>query len=307
MELTLILGISVLGLLFATYLIRDVMRRDTGTSKMREISDAIKSGAEAFLRRQNRTIIYLAVALSAIIYILYAFVRAANEHDPASPAQLALWTTLSFVLGALCSVAAGYMGMWVAIRANIRTAAGATKDMNSALQPALRGGAVSGFFVVAMSLLGVAGLFAIVNAAGVTADVTKIPLLIVGYGFGASFVALFAQLGGGIYTKAADVGADLVGKVEAGIPEDDPRNPAVIADLVGDNVGDCAGRGADLFESTAAENIGAMILAAGLFRANQSVFEAQGLTILGVLLFPLVARAFGILASIVGILTRRIR
>jgi K(+)-stimulated pyrophosphate-energized sodium pump len=302
MELTLILGISVLGLLFATYLIRDVMRRDTGTSKMREISDAIKSGAEAFLRRQNRTIIYLAVALSAIIYILYAFVRAANEHDPASPAQLALWTTLSFVLGALCSVAAGYMGMWVAIRANIRTAAGATKDMNSALQPALRGGAVSGFFVVAMSLLGVAGLFAIVNAAGVTADVTKIPLLIVGYGFGASFVALFAQLGGGIYTKAADVGADLVGKVEAGIPEDDPRNPAVIADLVGDNVGDCAGRGADLFESTAAENIGAMILAAGLFRANQSVFEAQGLTILGVLLFPLVARAFGILASIVGIL-----
>lgn len=305
MELNLILGISLFGLLFAVYLIRDVMKRDTGTARMREISDAIKAGAEAFLRRQNRTILYLAIALAAIIYILYAFVRAHNEHDPASAADLALWTTLSFVLGALCSVAAGYMGMWVAIRANIRTAAGATKDMNSALQPALRGGAVSGFFVVAMSLLGVAGLFAIVKATGVAHDVTKIPLLIVGYGFGASFVALFAQLGGGIYTKAADVGADLVGKIEAGIPEDDPRNPAVIADLVGDNVGDCAGRGADLFESTAAENIGAMILAAGLYRANIGVFESQGLSLLGVLLFPLVARAFGILASIVGILSVR--
>ena len=305
MELILILGASVVGLLFAVYLIRDVMRRDTGTPKMREISDAIKAGAEAFLRRQNRTIMYLAFALACIIYILYAFVRAHNEHDPASASDLALWTTLSFVFGAACSVAAGYMGMWVAIRSNIRTAAGATKDMNSALQPSLRGGAVSGFFVVAMSLLGVGGLFTIVQAAGITQDVTKIPLLIVGYGFGASFVALFAQLGGGIYTKAADVGADLVGKVEAGIPEDDPRNPAVIADLVGDNVGDCAGRGADLFESTAAENIGAMILAAGLYIANREVFVQQGLSLLGVILFPLVARAFGIFASIIGIMSVR--
>jgi Na+/H+-translocating membrane pyrophosphatase len=238
MELNLVLGISLFGLLFALFLIRDVMKRDTGTPQMREISDAIKAGAQAFLRRQNRTIAYLAVALACLIYILYAFVRTHNQHDPASPGDLALWTTLSFVLGAACSVAAGYMGMWVAIRANIRTAAGATRSMNDALQAALRGGAVSGFFVVAMSLLGVGGLFAIVKSLGVTNDVTKIPLLIVGYGFGASFVALFAQLGGGIYTKAADVGADLVGKVEAGIPEDDPRNPAVIADLVGDNVGD---------------------------------------------------------------------
>jgi K(+)-stimulated pyrophosphate-energized sodium pump len=305
MELTLILGISILGLLFALYLIRDVLKRDTGTEKMQEISNAIKTGAEAFLRRQNRTIAYLAVVLAALIYILYAFVRAHNEHDPASTANLALWTTLSFVLGAACSVAAGYMGMWVAIRANIRAAAGAMKNMNSALQTALRGGAVSGFFVVAMSLLGVGGLFSLVKYLGVANDVTKIPLLIVGYGFGASFVALFAQLGGGIYTKAADVGADLVGKVEAGIPEDDPRNPAVIADLVGDNVGDCAGRGADLFESTAAENIGAMILAAGLYNANASVFQSQGLSLLGVLLFPLVARAFGIIASAIGIMAVR--
>jgi K(+)-stimulated pyrophosphate-energized sodium pump len=195
------------------------------------------------------------------------------------------------------------MGMWVAIRSNIRTAAAACRNMNDALQTSLRGGAVSGFFVVALSLLGVAGLFTLVNSAGVTNDVTKIPLLIVGYGFGASFVALFAQLGGGIFTKAADVGADLVGKIEAGIPEDDPRNPAVIADLVGDNVGDCAGRGADLFESTAAENIGAMILAAGLYRANTEYFMQNQLSLLGVILFPLVARAFGIIASIIGVMS----
>jgi K(+)-stimulated pyrophosphate-energized sodium pump len=299
-ELSLIFGISIIGLLFAVYLIRNVMLRDTGTSAMQEISNAIKSGAEAFLRRQNKTILYLAVALTAIIYILYAYVRTSNEHDPANASTLALWTSLSFILGALCSVAAGYIGMWVSIRSNIRTAAAATRNLNDALQTALRGGAVSGFFVVALSLLGVAGLFALVKTLDVAKSVEQIPLLIVGYGFGASFVALFAQLGGGIYTKAADVGADLVGKVEAGIPEDDPRNPAVVADLVGDNVGDCAGRGADLFESTAAENIGAMILAAALYKANLSELGANGL--LAVLLFPLVARAFGILASIVGIM-----
>ncbi|MBI3578154.1 MAG: sodium/proton-translocating pyrophosphatase, partial [Ignavibacteriales bacterium] len=150
MELNIILGISVIGLLFAFYLIRDVLKRDTGTKAMQEIADAIKAGAEAFLRRQNRTIAYLAIALAAVIYILYAFVRAHNEHDPAGSADLALWTTFSFVLGAACSVAAGYMGMWVAIRTNIRTASAATKSMNGALQTALRGGAVSGFFVVAM-------------------------------------------------------------------------------------------------------------------------------------------------------------
>ncbi|MEI8135372.1 MAG: sodium-translocating pyrophosphatase [bacterium] len=304
MELLIILGISVIALLFAgLYLIPNVLKRDQGTPAMQEISNAIKQGAEAFLRRQNKTIAFLAIALACLIYILYAFVRAHNEHDPASSSMLALWTTLSFVLGAACSVASGYMGMWVAIRANIRTASAARTSMNGALQTALRGGAVSGFFVVALSLLGVAGLFAVVNAMGVTDDMTKIPLLIVGYGFGASFVALFAQLGGGIFTKAADVGADLVGKVEAGIPEDDPRNPAVIADLVGDNVGDCAGRGADLFESTAAENIGAMILAAGLYKSNVAYFQANNLALIGVILFPLVARAFGIIASIIGIMS----
>ncbi|MEO6939294.1 MAG: sodium-translocating pyrophosphatase [Candidatus Kapaibacterium sp.] len=304
MELALILGISVLALIFAAaYLIPNVMKRDTGTPEMRKISDAIKEGAEAFLRRQNKTILMLTVAVAALIYIVYGFVRSHNPNDPVgSTTTLAFWTTLSFVLGALCSVGSGYIGMWVSIRTNIRTASAATRSLNDALQTALRGGAVSGLFVVSLSLLGVAGLFALVDAFGVVQDVAKIPLLIAGYGFGASFVALFAQLGGGIYTKAADVGADLVGKVEAGIPEDDPRNPAVIADLVGDNVGDCAGRGADLFESTAAENIGAMILAAGLFVSNPGAFKAG---ILGVLLFPLVARAFGLIASIIGIMSVR--
>ncbi len=224
-----------------------------------------------------------------------------RDFDPVgSSLELAGWITLSFILGAACSVIAGYVGMWVSIRSNIRTATAALIELNDALRIALRGGAVSGLLVVAMSLLGVGGLYALVSSFS-NVDPTKIPLLIVGYGFGASFVALFAQLGGGIYTKAADVGADLVGKVEAGIPEDDPRNPAVIADLVGDNVGDCAGRGADLFESTAAENIGAMILGASLAAAAEKANLAFSAGIVGVMMFPLVARAFGIIASIIGI------
>jgi K(+)-stimulated pyrophosphate-energized sodium pump len=288
--LALVFGISVLALGMAYWLIQWVMAKDTGTPEMRKISDAIKAGAEAFLRRQNKTIVMFSAVLAAVIFVLYAFVRKHNEHDPAGPMSLAIWTTVSFVAGAACSVIAGYIGMWISIRTNIRTASAARTSINDALRIALRGGAVSGLFVTAMSLLGVGGLFAILKQVGY--ETNHIPFLMVGYGFGASFVALFAQLGGGIYTKAADVGADLVGKVEAGIPEDDPRNPAVIADLVGDNVGDCAGRGADLFESTAAENIGAMILGVTLM----PFFGWKGV------LFPLVARALGIVASIVGIL-----
>jgi H(+)-translocating pyrophosphatase len=300
--LTLVLGISLFGLAFAGYLARWVLSKDTGSERMRKISDAIKEGAEAFLRRQNRTILFLAVLFAAVLFIGYGLLRSHHEWDPVhSPIRLAFWITFSFVLGALCSVLAGYVGMWVSIRANIRTATAALTSLNDALRIALRGGAVSGLLVVAMSLLGVAGLYALVDATG-EVEPTKIPLLIVGYGFGASFVALFAQLGGGIYTKAADVGADLVGKVEAGIPEDDPRNPAVIADLVGDNVGDCAGRGADLFESTAAENIGAMILGASLAAAAQKANMGFSAGIVGVMMFPLVARAFGIIACIIGIM-----
>jgi K(+)-stimulated pyrophosphate-energized sodium pump len=286
----LVIAISFFSLLFAVYLARYVLRHDMGTGKMQEISNAIKEGAEAFLSRQNRTIILFSSVLAVLIFLLYAFVRTPSPADPVPPVQMAFWTTLSFVLGALCSVIAGYVGMWVSIRANIRTAAAVRSSLNEALKIAMRGGAVSGLFVVAMSLLGVGGLYALLEYLG--HDPQKIPFTIVGYGFGASFVALFAQLGGGIYTKAADVGADLVGKIEAGIPEDDPRNPAVIADLVGDNVGDCAGRGADLFESTAAENIGAMILGVGLY----PFFGLKGI------LFPLVARAFGLIASIIGVI-----
>ena len=291
-----VVATSLVSLVVAGWLARWVLARTTGPDEMQPIAQAIREGAEAFLRRQYRTIAALSLALGAVLYVLYAFLRPPSPHDAATPLHMAAYTTGSFLLGALCSAIAGYVGMWVSIRANVRTAAAARESLNDALQIALRGGAVSGILVVAMSLLGVGGLYVILDRL-FQVDPTRIPFLIVGYGFGASYVALFAQLGGGIYTKAADVGADLVGKVEAGIPEDDPRNPAVIADLVGDNVGDCAGRGADLFESTAAENIGAMILGVALY----PFFGLNGV------LFPLVARAFGLLASIVGIMVVRTR
>jgi len=302
MLIALVLGLSVLALAVAGLLARWVLKQDAGTAEMRRVSDAIQEGAEAFLRRQYKTIGGLSVALGVVIYVLYAFLREPHGDEPRA-AVLALITTISFFFGALCSGIAGVIGMVVAVRANIRTASAARSSLDRALRIALRGGAVSGLFVVAMSLLGVGGLYTVLDSLGF--EPTKIPILIVGYGFGASFVALFAQLGGGIYTKAADVGADLVGKVEAGIPEDDPRNPAVIADLVGDNVGDCAGRGADLFESTAAENIGAMILGATLGISNPEAFGPTA--VVGLMLFPLVVRAFGLVASIIGILMVRQR
>lgn len=290
MELSLILTISVLSLLFAVFLAVRILKQDPGTPEMQKIGDAIRQGAEAFLKRQYSTIGMLSAVLAAIIFLLYAFVRNPMPNDPVDPVRLASYTALSFLLGAICSGIAGYIGMFVSIRSNTRTANAALTSLNRALQIAMRGGAVSGLFVVSMSLLGVGGLFATLQA--ISMPVEKIPFMIVGFGFGASFVALFAQLGEEFTLKAADVGADLVGKVEAGIPEDDPRNPAVIADLVGDNVGDCAGRGADLFESTAAENIGAMILGVALFH----FFGIKGI------MFPLVVRAFGLIASIIGVM-----
>src|SRR5512142_2575705 len=190
-------------------------------------------------------------------------------------------------------MASGIIGMYISVKSNVRTAAAARRSLVEAVQVAMRGGAVSGFLVVALSLLGVWSIFVLYGGFDHPAVA---PFLIVGFGFGASFVALFAQLGGGIYTKAADVGSDLVGKVEAGIPEDDPRNAGVIADLVGDNVGDCAGRGADLFESTAAESIGAMILATVIYAATKDIAW---------ILFPLVVRGFGLVASMIGILAVR--
>ena len=297
--LWIILGSSIGALVFAVGLARWVLSRSTGTPEMRVISDAIQEGAEAYLARQYKTIGVLAVVVAVALGVGYGVLRTSMPTDPVSdPKVFAFFITVSFLLGALSSGIAGFMGMWVSIRTNIRVAAAATSSLNAALQTALRGGAVSGLFTVAMSLLGVGGLFAVLSmfapdGVSAAAWASKIPFLIVGYAFGASFVALFAQLGGGIYTKAADVGADLVGKVEAGIPEDDPRNPAVIADLVGDNVGDCAGRGADLFESTAAENIGAMILGVVLYKT----FGVAGI------LFPLVIGAVGLLCSIIGVMS----
>lgn len=280
------MAVGVVGLIAAFGFARFVLASDAGSEEMRKISNAIQQGAEAFMKRQYGTIAIIAIVLAIILYIGYRL----------SPftAPFANKVVISFLIGALCSALSGQTGMWVSIRTNIRTASAARTSMGKALQMALRGGAVTGLVVVALSLLGVGLLFLWF---GGLHDPQQVPYELVGFGFGASLVALFAQLGGGIYTKAADVGADLVGKVEAGIPEDDPRNPAVIADLVGDNVGDCAGRGADIFESTAAENVGAMILGAALY----PVFGLKGI------LFPLIVQAINIIASIIGVMIVRAR
>ncbi len=295
-DLSIVIPIAILaGLGFAGLLTRDVLRRDTGNDRMREITAAIQQGARAFLRRQYRSIAIIAIIL-AIVFAGAIFGSAVATGKP-NAVELGLKTAGAFALGATFSALSGFIGMQVAIRTNVRSAAGSLKSFNDALVIALRGGAVSGLSIVGLSLAGVSILYYGYGALTPAASQNDLVLSIVGFGFGASLVALFAQLGGGIYTKAADVGADLVGKVEAGIPEDDPRNPAVIADLVGDNVGDCAGRGADLFESTAAENIGAMILGVALF----PVFGIEGI------IFPLVARGFGVFASIVGVYVVRAR
>src|SRR5687768_6512349 len=280
---------------FALYLAWDVLRADTGTDGMRDIAGIIFEGAVAFIRRQYLTIGLLAIGGAIVIGAVISIVEGREVADTSIFGFDLGWRTgLAFLVGAACSMASGIIGMYISVKANVRTAAAAQHSLVRAVQVAMRGGAVSGFLVVALSLLGVYGIFA---AFGGFTNPEEAPFLIVGFGFGASFVALFAQLGGGIYTKAADVGADLVGKVEAGIPEDDPRNAAVVADLVGDNVGDCAGRGADLFESTAAENIGAMILGVAVWRIATDLGwpnpEAW-------IFFPLVVRAFGLLATIVA-------
>ncbi|MFN8507114.1 MAG: sodium/proton-translocating pyrophosphatase, partial [Dehalococcoidia bacterium] len=276
---------SAAAVLFAIWLALDVLRRDKGTASMQEVAGTILEGANAFLNRQYRTIGMLAVVTSVVVAVIVGIFKESTE--------VGVLTGIAFIVGALASGVSGYIGMSIAVRANGRTAAAAQNSLADAINASLRGGAVSGFLVVALSLIGVSSIFAIYsNLLGHTIQET--PFLIVGFGFGASFVALFAQLGGGIYTKAADVGADLVGKVEAGIPEDDPRNAAVVADLVGDNVGDCAGRGADLFESMSAENIGAMILGASIYIATGRVEWV---------LFPLVLRSFGVFATIIGMMT----
>ncbi len=276
----------------AIILARNVLRRSTGTPKMKEIGDIIFKGAWAFLKRQYTTIAIYSVVIAIIIGVLVG-ILGGTEVKGMSALDIGWRTGVAFLVGAICSGLAGFIGMYIAVKSNVRCAAAAQKSLTEAVNVAIRGGAVSGFLITALSLIGVTVIF---FAYGGASNPQIAPHLIVGFGFGASFVALFAQLGGGIYTKAADVGADLVGKVESGIPEDDPRNPAVIADLVGDNVGDCAGRGADLFESTAAENIGAMILGIAAYLATNNIAW---------ILFPLAVRGFGMIACMVGLISVR--
>ncbi|MDR1992604.1 MAG: sodium-translocating pyrophosphatase [Nitrososphaerota archaeon] len=275
---------GIIALIVSLLLMHKINKMEAGSPKAIQVGNAIREGAYAFLKRQYKTI-------SVIIVVLFVLIAVALD----------IGTAVAFLIGAIASLAAGYIAMDNATKANVRTVAAAKNGPNAALQTAFYGGATMGFAVVGLSLLSVSllflvyggwdilfsGTFVIGNKDGITAASA-----IVGMGFGASLVALFAQLGGGIYTKAADVGADLVGKVEAGIPEDDPRNPAVIADNVGDNVGDSAGRGADLFESAVGENIGGMVIGGLVSAVTGNVMF---------LIFPLVVRALGIFGTLVAV------
>jgi inorganic pyrophosphatase len=281
---------------------------------MQDISDPIKEGSEGFFIMQYGTIFKLAFFSAFLLFILYLYRPPVSDTSPLhsyiSPTFMAFITSISFLIGANCSALSGYAGIWVSVRANVRVAAAARRCYNDSLQICFRGGAFSAIINVALAILGISVLYLFlsfvfwVNTPGDGGEykaseppIEEIPVLLVGFGFGASFVAMFAQLGGGIYTKAADVGADLIGKLEAGIPEDDPRNPAVIADLVGDNVGDCAGQCADLFESISAEILSAMILGGSLAEHAQLDFETKS----GFILFPLVVHSLDLLVSTISV------
>ena len=279
-----ILAISILALAFAYYLVREVLAAPEGTERMREIARAIQEGARAYLNRQFRTLgVFLALLTVAIFFLLPVPADAAH-----GDLFIRLGRSLAFILGAGFSAVTGYAGMWLAVRANVRTANAARESgLRRALRIAFRAGGVAGMFTVGLGLFGATAILLIYEQ-----DATSV---LVGFGFGGALLAMFMRVGGGIYTKAADVGADLVGKVEQGIPEDDPRNAATIADNVGDNVGDCAGMAADLFESYEVTLVASLILGAAAF-ADSEVGAIAGV------MFPLFVRAVGVVTSIVGIL-----
>jgi K(+)-stimulated pyrophosphate-energized sodium pump len=278
---------ALLALLVGFVLMKGVLKADQGTPKMREIARAIQEGAMAYLKRQFKTIALILIPLAILVFLTSTKVFRTNGAVALSFGQSGLYRTLAFLAGCLMSGLTGFIGMSLAVRGNVRTAAAAKSgSLPAALKVAFRTGGIAGMFTVGLGLLGATTIIMVFQNTATA--------ILVGFGFGGSLLALFMRVGGGIFTKAADVGADLVGKIEAGIPEDDPRNAATIADNVGDNVGDCAGMAADLFESYEVTLVASIILGYG-------AFKSIGLPpVLGVI-FPLVARAIGVLASIVGV------
>ncbi len=290
-----VLGIAILSLIYTFVLRSQVLAQDKGTARMQEVWGFIKAGANAYLGRQFRTIVILigvlTLVMAASVLVVPPTVEANEVFGDSATLYVAVGRAIAFLMGSLFSYSVGFIGMNVAVEGNVRVAAASRKGYNPALQIAYKSGSVTGMLCVGLGLLGGTLIFMVFGIAA--------PDALLGFGFGGSLIALFMRVGGGIYTKAADVGADLVGKVEAGIPEDDPRNAAVIADLVGDNVGDCAGMAADVFESFEVTLVSAMILGIVLGTASNAAAGLPGVDMRFVV-FALILRGIGVVASIIG-------